>query len=329
MVFLTLFIIPLLIVVISFIFFKGISWKEFLILIGIVLVITGISSAICYYQNVYFTEMINGQVVNKSKDKVSCSHSYSCNCRTECSGSGKDKSCSTVCDTCYEHDYDYDYNVKDTTNYYYEIDRVDSQGLVMPKRWQVVNMGDPTTHKSSYKNYLKATGDTLFRKQGLIEKYKNDLPDYPEKIYDYYKINRIIKEKKISLEKYAYWNNELSEINGRLGVKKQVNLILVIVFDKPSDYIHALDQHWLGGNKNDAIVIISVDKDSKILWVGTLALVQDNMFQIQMRDNIMAIETFDMEKILFEMELCVLKYYKRKHIKDFEYLMYSVTPTIF
>lgn len=68
------------------------------------------------------TELINGEVVSKDSQHVSCSHSYDCNCRMvrvpqTCSGTGKNRTCTgggteRKCDTCYEHSFDVDWNVR-------------------------------------------------------------------------------------------------------------------------------------------------------------------------------------------------------------------------
>lgn len=325
MVFLTLLIIPLLIAVISFIFLQGITWQEFLLLMGAVITVVGISSAICYYNNLYYNEIWNGQVVSKSKEQVHCRHSYQCNPHScMCDSKGN---CQTCYDTCYEHDHDYDYIVRDNTDYTYSIDTVDRQGLITPPRFESVEMGEPTAHLSSYKNYLKASSDTLFRKDFVNEKYKGKLPEYPNIIYDYYHLNRVITTN-FALENKKYWDKALSEINGKLGRRKQANIILVLTKNQSQDYVQALDQYWKGGNKNDVIIIINIDASDKIEWVSTLALAKDDMLKIQLRDNLMEIETLNMEKIMPEVENCVSKYFVRKRMREFEYLMYAVTPSL-
>ena len=327
MIFLTLLIIPLLIAVISFIFLKGITWQEFLLLMGAVVMIAGISSALCYYNNLYYNEIWNGQVVSKDRERVHCRHSYSCNCRTVTSGSGKNQTTSTHCDTCYEHSHDYDYIVRDNTGYSYDIDTVDRQGLITPPRFESVEVGEPTAHLSSYKNYLKASSDTLFRKDFVNEKYKGKLPEYPNIIYDYYRLTRVVTAN-FALENKKQWDNALSEINGKLGKKKQSNIILVLTKNQSQDYVQALDQYWRGGNKNDVIIIINIDATNKIEWVSTLVLAKDDMLKIQLRDNLMDIETLSMEKIMPEIENCVSKYFVRKRMREFEYLAYAVTPSM-
>ena len=55
------------------------------------------------------TELLNGEITDKTRAHGSYQRPYDCNCRQvrSCSGSGKNRSCSTStkCDTCYEPRY--------------------------------------------------------------------------------------------------------------------------------------------------------------------------------------------------------------------------------
>jgi len=245
MIFLALFIIPALVAVGFFFLSKHqVTWKEFLIHLGCQCIVAGVSIAIIYYQDVTDVEIWNGRVATKYKDRVSCEHSYSCNCRQEChescSGSGSNRSCyqscTTVCDTCYEHSYDYDWVLETTNNEYIRIHRVDRQGVHEPPRFTRASIGDPTSVKHGFDNYLKGASDTLFRKQGLIEKYKNKLPSYPARIYDYHYLDRVVGK----IGDKQLWNRDLRELNADLGARKQANVILIFTKEKTQKTMHML-----------------------------------------------------------------------------------------
>jgi hypothetical protein len=326
MIFLILLVIPLILAtVMFFIFKKDITLMEFLIQIGIQIIITAVSSFIIYYSNVSFTEVWNGCVTSKESNKVSCRHSYPCNPHScNCDKNG----CSTCWDTCYEHSYDIDWNVIDNTKEVWAINTIDRQGLIEPPRWTIVKKGDTTSHTHKYKNYIKASPDSLFSKQGLVDQFKGTLPEYPIHIYDYYKLDRIvlinIRIGDTELKKY---NQILSEINARLGKKKQVNAILVVVRSKPYEWFFALDQYWLGGNKNDAILVISIDDENRIQWADTIALVQSQKFKVALNNAVLDLKKFDMDKILSIFRENIKANFKRRHMADFEYLKASITPS--
>lgn len=325
MIFLILFIIPLIIIFGSWIFLKGITVKELITQLAVQVVVTLVSVFVISFSNTADTEILNGYVVNKSKDRVSCTHSYSCPpCHEECSGTGKDKSCHEVCSTCYDHDYDYDWNVL-TSIGTFEIDRVDRQGVIAPSRWDVVRVGDPVSKTHNYKNYIKASPNSLFRHNESGDfKYKGTIPDYPDNIYDYYKIDRLVSS--IPTNK-ALWNEGLSQVNSELGAKKQVN-ILVVLTHYPQDWYNVLEASWIGGKKNDVVLVIGVDTaTNKASWAQVMCWTTAKIFEVKLRDDILNLNTIEPKGVLNVLREDVDKYYIRKPMKDFEYLAATITPS--
>lgn len=325
MVFLSLFSIPFIVIAISFfIFKKKVTWIEFLIQVLAQIIVVLASSYLMFQSSVSDTEVWSGSVTHKERNRVSCSHSYSCNCRQECSGSGNNRSCSQVCDTCYEHSYDIDWDVYSNIGTF-NIRRVDRQGLREPKRWTKVKKDDPVVKTSTYTNYIKGAKNTLFRKQGLMNNFKN-LPNYPNNIYDYYHLNRLVLDGEILVNK-TKWNKKLMLINAEIGPLKQANLIIVLTDNPSLDYYYALEQKWLGGKKNDVVVVMSVKKDRSFNWVKTMTLSQSNIFQVNLESKLMELNKLDLN-LLYEIKSQIQENFKRKPMKDFEYLKASIKPTL-
>ncbi len=326
MILFALFIIPVVIAIFSFIFLKGITLKEFLIQFAVQACVFGIVAGILYYQNIYYTEMLNGQVTRKTREKVHCRHSYDCNCHISCSGSGRNESCSTHCDTCYDHSYDIDWNIYDSIGNIFRIRTKDRQGLIKPKKWIKTEVGDPTANSHQYKNYIKASSATLFQKTGLVEKFKDVLPNYPSNLYDYFELDRIVTVDYTLLDSDK-WNRSLSYVNGLIGAQKQCNAILVITKNQPREFKGALEQYWLGANKNDVVLIVNIDDEEIIDWVDTLALSKTSLFQHELIDSITTLKKFDIEKVINELQYNIIENYKRKRMRDFEYLQSTIVPT--
>jgi hypothetical protein len=327
MVFLVLLGIPLLIAVGGFVISKEITWKEFLVQLGVQMVIAGICACVMYFGQTHDTEVWNGVVVDKKENTVSCSHSYQCNCRNESTGSGKDRSCSTVCDTCYEHFHDYDWDVYTSNSEVITIDRIDRQGVSQPPRWTATKMGEPTVVEHSYTNYIKVAPDSLFRHQGLVEKYKDQIPAYPQRVYDYYREDRMVLDG-VSLPDVALWNADLSKINSEIGSAKQVNIIVVLT-TKPREFFYAVEESWIGGKKNDVIVMIGVDQDLKPVWSEVMAWAIANALQVKMRGAVLDQAKLEHGATLKLIQDNVFQNFKRKPMRDFEYLSASVSPTTF
>ena len=324
--FLIVFLVPLALTGAAFVLLDGVSFKEFGLVGGMALLIAGCSALIVSCANTHDVEVWNGTVTNKQRDTVSCSHSYQCHCRETCSGSGKNRSCSQTCDTCYEHLNDYDWDVTTSNGETITIDRVDRQGVDEPPRFHAVRVGEPTSVTHSYKNYIKASPDTLFRHQGLKEKYAGQIPKYPQNVYDYYRLDRLVTVD-AAVDDPRSWNDELSRLNAELGHPKQVNMIVVLAKNKPHDWYYALEETWIGGKKNDAVLVVSVDDQMKPQWAEVMAWTSNDMFKVKLRDDVMDEDTVSRSSLLGSLETDVSKYYVRKPMKDFEYLSSAITPS--
>jgi len=331
MTFLILFIIPFAVAVIAFIALKGITWKEFALHVGAQLIVAGISAWIIYAKNTGDVEIWSGQVASKKQETVSCSHAYQCNCRpvTTCSGSGKSQTCTTTthCDTCYEHLFDYNWVVNTSNREAIEIDRIDRQGTMTPPRWTAVQVGEPTAYPHRYTSYIKAAPDSLFRHQGLKAKYAGKLPAYPGRVFDYYRINRLVLQG-VSLPNVAAWNEGLMKVNAEIGASKQVALA-VVVTDQPAEWYYALEEHWIGGKKNDAILVIGLEPGTSLkpAWAQVMAWTTSKLYEVKLRDAVMALPEVTPEATLGVLRDVTREHYKRKPMKDFEYLQASIKPS--
>lgn len=325
MVFAALFLIPGLVALICFMFFeKRITLKEFIVQMVAQAVVAGISAGILYYANVTDQEVWNGTVASKAREKVSCEHSYPCNCHEVSCG----KNCSTtVCSTCYEHPYDIDWAVYTTNQERLTIDRINSQGTDEPPRWDKVQLGEPTSLVHRFTNYIKGSPDTLFRHQGLVEKYKQYLPGYPQNVYDYYRLDRLVLVNGASVENPSLWNFQLAQLNGALGRPKQCNIITVFAKNLSDDYFYAVEQNWIGGKQNDIVIVTGLDADNKISWVGIMAWTKNELFKVKLRDDLTELNTVDRDKYLQVIQQDVQKYFRREPMSDFEYLRASIKPT--
>lgn len=329
MILLSMMLIPM-VVALGFFLFGGkkVTFFEFLGQNVAQLVVMSLFLAAIGYRNTHDVEVWNGRVAKKERNKVSCGHSYSCNCYQSCSGSGSSQTCTTICQTCYEHSYDVDWDVYTTNGENFEIDRINRQGTDEPPRWTAVKIGEPTSLTHGYKNYVKAAPDSLFRRQGLLDKYAKVIPAYPGKVYDYHRLDRLVLAGGASISDADEWNKALSELNADLGAAKQVNMSVVIVQNQPPEFFFALQQAWIGGKKNDVIAVIGVDDSNDIQWAEVMAWTQDKMAEVVIKDAILINDYLDRVRILSALSVGVKNHYVRKPMKDYEYLKDSVAPSM-
>lgn len=302
-----------------------ICWKELLIMVAVQAVVALVSALISYHSSLADEEIHNSKVVAKVQQRVSCEHSYCCGWGT--CGSGKTKY--TCCKmTCHEHPWDWDWDVHAQNGDEFTIDRIDRQGTREPPRWTSVQMNEPTSTSHSYQNYIKASPDSLFRRQGQEEKYLGKLPDYPSNIFDYYRLNRLLLVNGATVTDSNYWNADISKLNAEVGQKMQTNVIVVVAKNMPADYFYALEQHWLGSKKNDVVLVIDLDAGKKPRWVNVMAWESNEIFKVKVRDELMVkpdIERWDVYDVLSR---DIVQYHRRKPMADFEYLTSSFTPSL-
>jgi len=323
--FLIILAIPTIIALFVTLYFKGtVTWAEFALQVGVAAVIACIGLTISYKSRVHDTELWNGMVSSRNPVHVSCSHSYSCNCRTTTSGSGKNSSTSTTCDTCYEHSFDQDWRVSATTGETIDIDRIDRQGLLMPPRWAAAYKGEPFSSQHTFSNYILANpGSVLLGGQGDISRFPGLIPTYPA-IYDVYHTHHFILQGTFDGFDRKDWDYLVEEINKDLGPVKQVNVIVLVVKTADPSYLYALRTAWVGGKKNDAVIVIGSLDGHRIEWVDVMSWTTSESYKVLVRDALTQVGTLDQRDAIANNIRTITKSdFERLHMKKMQYLMSS------
>jgi hypothetical protein len=281
-------------------------------------------------------QIINGEVTGKNREHDSYKRPYDCNCRsvTRCSGSGKNRSCSSdrVCDTCWEDRYTVKWTCHSNIGSW-TIDSLDRTTRAVyaspdPARYTQINIGDPASKSIGYTNYIKAVPDSLFRPaaEDLKNRYSLSIPEYPINIYDFYRVDRVIPVG-LNIPNLKEWNDLLSNALKRLGPEKQANAVIVITKIADENYFYALQDAWVGGKKNDIVVVIGAPQfPQKPAWVRVMALTDNDLFRVKLRDSIKDIDELNAQGVVSALSDATMKHYKRKSMKDFEYLDAQIDP---
>lgn len=321
----------LLVALIAKFYFKhSITWQEFTAHIVCCTILVGIIYACGFGMKMHDTQILNGQITKKERVEVSCDHSYECppcweSCSTDSNGN---QSCTQHCSTCYDHDYDVDWRVHTDIDGDFNIDRIDSQGVKKPPRFDIIQIGEPYSTTDSYTNYVKAVPESLFNTSNIkLEQYATMIPAYPE-VYDYYRINRVMSVG-VPIKNIKQWNDYLSERLKTIGKKKQANINIIFVNTPDQTYRYALEAAWVGGKKNDITVILGMTQPNKIDWVDTITFggnAGNSLLTVLMHDRLMALVSFDYKTVIDVIGDTVLEKFDRKPMQDYEYLKASITP---
>lgn len=318
--------------IVKMIFPKEIKWPELAVTIGV----TAIVTVVVYFAGIAGAtrdhEIWNGLITSKDRVHGEYTESYSCNCHEVCSGSGNNRSCSEECDTCYREHYTVKWTAHSTLKDFL-IDSRDSLSTRVystpnPQRYTIIQNGDPCSTSNSFTNYIKAAPDSLLHANPLLKsKFEKMIPPYPGEIFDIYKINRVLSVG-VSVPDLQKWNTELSLILRTLGPNKQANAVIVFVNTDDQSYQLALENAWLGGKKNDIVVIIGTTHYPAIDWVGVTSWTNRELFKVQLRDEIFAQKTVDREMILASILKHTNATFVRRQMKEFEYLKDDIEPPL-
>lgn len=327
--------VPVIVALIARLKFKiTITWIETGVQILLVSVIlTGVWFAGTYSQT-HDTEIWNGEVAAKVRNHGHYIRTYQCNCYTTCSGSGSNQSCTQHCSTCYEDHYTVDWFLKSnigkirlkyrdslSRRVYKETD---------PAIYTAAYVGEPCSTENSYTNYIKAVPESIFNMKDTsgFEHFADLIPQYPV-MYGKYHVDHVLA---MGIEdiKLRDWNNYLAEKTKILGPAKQANVIFIIVNTADQIYRHALETAWLGGKKNDVIVMAGVTNYPKIDWVDTITLGQNagnSLMTVEMRDELMTIGSIeDHVTILDTISKVIMTRFDRKPMTNYEYLKDDIEP---
>ena len=291
-----------------------VTWKEGLIM----LTVQSLVIAVVIFGSIYGqgrdVQILNGEVISKSKDRVNCRHSYQCNCYSSCSGSGSSRTCTRVCQTCYEHGFDVDWNVHSNVGST-GIETIDRQGLKEPPRWSVVEIGEPFSVVSGYYNYIKASPWSIFNKKALEQQVS--IPPYLS-VYDYYRINRVqVLDSKYQPDERL--NTLLNQTLAKLGPIKKVNVV-VVAHSKGNLYSEALKVKMLGGKINDIYIVLDVDKEGVFNNVAVFSWSKSDLVNVKLRDSLLDIGKWNSTRINQAVKENILKYYESRSIEEFKYL---------
>ena len=330
--------VPVLVALIARLKFKAsITWPETAVQILVSCAVLGLVWLAGSYSQTHDTEIWNGEVTKKTRHHDSYVRSYDCNCYQSCSGSGDNRSCHEVCSTCYEDHYTVDWFLSSTIGKI-RLKDLDSTSRSVyneadPANYAAAYAGEPCSGEFSYTNYIKAVPDSLFNMADAVyEQFDSLIPSYPT-VYGKYHVDHVITMGMGDNIAIRDWNNYLAGKLKKLGPASQANVIIVIVNTADQTYRHALETAWLGGKKNDIIVIIGSTNYPSIDWVDTITLGQNagnSLMTVFLRDNLMMLDTVtgldNAQAIIDVIAQTVSTHFDRKPMADFEYLKDDIQP---
>lgn len=267
---------------------EKIVWWEYLLLFGT----PGIAIVISYFIAVgtqqvdteYWNGYVSGATYYQSWQEWDNETCYrDCNCHQECSGSGEDRSCHQECDRCaYDcshcDDHSERWEASDNLGHTWHVTPATFEtwatlwgNRVFVELNRHINYhngvfqtcgrdgdafrtnfnGDstkivPVVLKKHYANKIQTT----FRPVDTAKVREYELFSYP--VYDRFGYNPVLGLNDLRVSK------SLASWNARLGVSKQVHMLLLVFHSQSPKAAEYQEQLWKGGNKNEFILTMSV-----------------------------------------------------------------------
>lgn len=171
----------------------------------------------------------------------------------------------------------------------------------------------PVTREHEYENKVKASRSVFkFEDISKEDARRIGLYDYPE---IWLRDQCPILGAKFS----ARQERAVRVLNARYGPQKQFRLYLLFFRDKPISIVEKQRSYWQGGNKNELVVCVGLDRNNRVTWSDAFSWCDSPVLAVKSRDWFMS-NRLDLCAFVSYIEPIVQKEWKRKDFSDFKYV---------
>lgn len=177
---------------------------------------------------------------------------------------------------------------------------------------------EPVTTTHTYENRVQASRSIFnFTPVDKETKQLYGLYDYP-KITGYYDCASILG---VGGFHHTEADKLLSFWNAKLGSRKQVRMYILLFTDQPREAGLEQENLWKGGNKNEFIVAIGINKAWKVQWAHVISWTEVEELKVDTRKFVESQPgQLDLLPVVSWMVNAVDQNFARKHFSDFSYL---------
>lgn len=254
-----------------------------------------------------------------------------------CTGSGNSRSCISVPRTRHDFHPDNFYITSDigttsiSESHYKKASREFSQVQVDDGHIGQVSYGDGRTFEVTPNkiipyvgadfgiNYVYASKTNIIKSKDLKDlqtKYHKELKSYPEVYEDAYgnpTIYRVINSELIDKRVADEMNQKLSVYASIKGKTKEVNPLVHLTTADSREMTEVIKGHYKDAHKNDAVLVVSLDKNGSVKWIDSFGFTKNVEFFTQNRN----IKDLNVSEFLVNIN----KYWKRIPMEEYKYLV--------
>lgn len=180
----------------------------------------------------------------------------------------------------------------------------------------------PTVRKHTYENRVKcAVSSFNYPHINSHDKEMYGLYEYPQ--VKGYTQKAILGDDQFSWMSQA--ERDTSEtyaqyLCGYYGPRKQLKVWILLFKNKPSIAGDMQEAYWVNGNKNEVVVCVGVDSNSRTLqWVRAFSWTPNRTMLVDIRENLMELKSYDFRKF-YPVLAKDLEGFSRRHFKEFSYI---------
>lgn len=171
----------------------------------------------------------------------------------------------------------------------------------------------PVTREHEYENKVKASR-SVFKFEDISGKEARRLG-----LYDYPDIRLRDQCPIIGAKFSARQERAIRVLNARYGPKKEFRIYLLFYRNKPLSIAEKQRSYWQGGNKNELVVCVGLDKQNRVMWSDAFSWCDSPVLAVKSRDWFTS-HRLDLYAFASYIEPIVQKEWKRKEFSDFKYL---------
>jgi hypothetical protein len=255
------------------------------------------------------------------------------------------KGCTTTYDCSYCQYHPAEYKIITTTNEEISVDKNEyevikskfkNQQFVELNRNYYTDDGDeyfskwnndsasaiPVTTIHEYENRIKAADQSVFHYEKVTEAdvKKYSLKEYPE-ITGFYKMVAVIGDS--SDDKWLA-DKKIQYLNGLFGHKKEVRIFVLIFKNQPIESSLYQEWYWSGGNMNEFVVCIGIDKERNVKWCKPISWTRSEILKSEVKDFVQSQKKLNLQALVRYLNVKIDKEFTRRNFDEFDYL--SVEP---
>lgn len=350
------FVIPVVIAILLFIFFKHkVAWWEIIIpMVVSVLLVLG-AKAICIGSLTSDTEWWGGYVTDVRyyepwDEEVPCRHEIPCSHPKTCKDDkGKDYQCGYEhSNDGYYHAYDVDYH----DEYWVAMTTLGDYGISEKRYDQLAKQfGTEKLFVDMNRDFHSIDGDQYRYDWGgedetlepvaRAHNYENR-PMASHSIYHYEELDTFdiktykpfeypeVKNQFHQEVLLGYSDNAASKrlqvLNSKLGESKQIRVFFLVFRDQSREAGHMQERYWQGGNKNELVVCVGLDQSNNVTWGHAFSWTEQTAVKIKIQHQIEELKQFDINKVIDIIDTEINEEWVRKPFKEFDYL--TIEPTM-